>query len=55
MDEILVVFCENLSEIILSFVVDGSKFTFFMGQNLNSKIVIILGQREYVCFSFLFF
>ena len=44
----LVVFGENLPEIILSFVVGGSKFVFFVGQNLNSRITFILGRREYV-------
>ena len=39
---------ENLLEIILSFVVCGSKFTFFVGQNLNSRITIILAWRKYV-------
>ena len=44
----LVVFCENLLEIILSFVVGGSKFAFFVGQNLNSRIIFILRRREYI-------
>jgi len=44
----LVVFCENLLEIILSFVVGGSKFVFFVGQNLNSRIIFILRWREYI-------
>jgi len=47
-DKMLVVFCEYLPEIILSFVVSGSKFTFFVGQNLNSRITFILGRKEYV-------
>ena len=42
----LVVFCENLSEIILSFVVGKSKFVFFVGQNLNSRITFILERRQ---------
>jgi len=46
---VLVVFSENLPEIGLSFVVGGSKLTFFVGQILNSKIVFILGRREYDC------
>ena len=45
----LVVFYENFLEIGLSFVVGGSKLTFFVGQILNSKIVFILGRREYDC------
>ena len=46
MDEVLVVFCENVPEIILSFMVGGSKLVFFVGQILNSKIAFILGQRK---------
>ena len=46
MIEVLVVFCENLPEISLSFVIGGSKLTFFVGQILNSRIVFILGWRE---------
>ena len=42
----LVVFCENFSKIILSYVVGESKFAFFMEQNLNSRITFILGRRE---------
>ena len=48
MNEVLVVFCENLPETSLSFVVDGSKLTFFAGQILNSGIVFILGRMEYL-------
>ena len=44
----LVVFCENLLETGLSFVVGGSKLIFFVGQILNSRIVFILGRRVYV-------
>ena len=43
----LVVFYENFLEIGLSFVVGGSKLTFFVGQILNSRIVFILGRSEY--------
>ena len=43
----LVVFCENLLETGLSFVIGGSKLIFFAGQILNSKIAFILGRREY--------
>jgi len=42
----LVVFCENLPKIILSFVVGKSKFVFFVGQNLNSRITFILERRQ---------
>ena len=42
----LVVFYENFLEIGLSFVVGGSKLTFFVGQFLNSRIAFILGRRE---------
>ena len=48
MNEVLVVFCENLLETGLSFVIGGSKLIFFVGQILNSKIVFILGRREYI-------
>ena len=47
MDEILVVFCENLLEIMLSFVIGMSKVAFFVEQILNSIVVFILGQMEY--------
>jgi len=47
-NEVLVVFCENLPETALSFVVGGSKLTFFVGQILNSRIAFILGRREYM-------
>ena len=43
----LVVFCENFLKIILSFGVGGSKFAFFVGQNLNFRIIFILERREY--------
>ena len=46
MDEVLVVFFENVSEIILSFVVDKSKLLFFVRQILNSIIAIILECGE---------
>ena len=46
MNEVLVVFFENLLETGLSFVVDGSKLIFFTGQILNSRIVFILERRE---------
>ena len=44
----LVVFCGNLLEIGLFFVVDRSKLTLFVGQNLNSRITFILERREYI-------
>ena len=44
----LVVFCENLPEISLSFMVGGSKLIFFVGQILNYRILFILGRREYL-------
>ena len=43
----LVVFCENLSEIILFFVIGGLKFAFFVEQNLNTKTTLIPRRREY--------
>ena len=43
----LVVFYENLLEIILSFVIGELKFPFFVGQNLNFRIIFILERREY--------
>ena len=48
MNEVLVVFFENLLETGLSFVVDGSKLIFFAGQILNSRIIFILGRMEYL-------
>jgi len=47
-DEVLVVFCENLLEIILCFVVGRSKLPIFVGQILNSIVAIMLGQREWM-------
>ena len=47
MDEVLVVFYKNLSEIGLSFVVCESKLTFFVQQILNFRIAFILGGRKY--------
>ena len=47
MDEVLVVFYENIPKIVLSFVVGRSKLPFFVGQILNSIIAIILRPREY--------
>ena len=47
MNELLVVFCENLPDTDLSFVVGGSKLIFFVGQILNSRIVFFLGRRMY--------
>ena len=44
----LVVFCGNLLEIGLFFVVDRSKLTLFVGQILNSRIIFILERREYI-------
>ena len=49
MDEMLVVFCDNFLEIILSFVIGELKFPFFVDQNLNSIIIFILERREYTC------
>ena len=46
MNEVLVVFYGNFSETALSFVVGGSKLTFFVRQILNSRIAFIL-QREF--------
>ena len=43
----LVVFCKNISEIVLSFMAGGLKLAFFVGQILNSMIIFILRQREY--------
>jgi len=43
---VLVVFLGNLSKIILSFVVGGSKLAIFVGQILNSIDAIILERRE---------
>ena len=44
----LVVLCENLLEICLSYVLGESKLNFFVGQILNSRIAFILGRREYM-------
>jgi len=44
----LIVFCENLPKTGLSFVVGESKLIFFVGQILNSRIIFILGRREYL-------
>ena len=46
MNEVLVVFYENFLETALSFVVGGSKLTFFVRQILNSRIAFIL-QRVF--------
>ena len=51
MNHVLVVFCENLLETDLSFVVSGSKLIFFVGQILNSRISFILERREYITFT----
>ena len=49
MDDVLVVFCENLPEIAMSFVIDESKFAFFLWNIiLNSRIAFILERRVYV-------
>ena len=48
----LVVFYENLPETYLSLVVSESMLTFFVGQILNSRIVFILGRREYAELTF---
>ena len=48
----LIVFCENLLETGLSFMVGGSMLIFFVGQILNSRIVFILGRREYAELTF---
>ena len=48
----LVVFYENLPETYLSLVVSESMLTFFVGQILNSRIVFILGWREYAELTF---
>ena len=47
-EDVLVAFCENLSEVGLSFMVGGSKLIFFVGQILNSRMTFILGRREYL-------
>ena len=47
MDDVLVVFCKNLSKIILFFVVGGSKLVIFIEQILNSIVAINLGRKEY--------
>ena len=46
MNEVLVIFCENLPETGLSFVIGGSKLIFFVGQILNFRIAFILERRE---------
>ena len=48
----LVVFYENLPETYLSLVVSESMLIFFVGQILNSRIVFILGRREYAELTF---
>ena len=48
MNELLVVFYENLLKTCLSFVLDGSKLIFFMGYMVNSRIIFILRRREYI-------
>ena len=45
MDKMLVVFYKNILEIAFSFVV-GREISIFVGQILNSIIIIILGRRE---------
>jgi len=46
---VLVVLCENLLEICLSYVLGGSKLKNFVRQILNYRIAFILRRREYVC------
>ena len=41
-------FFKNISKIILSFVVDVPKLSFFVGQILKSIIAFILERKEYV-------
>ena len=45
--KVLVVFCKNLSGIVLFFVIGMSKLAIFVGQILNYIIEIVLGRREY--------
>ena len=45
---ILIVFRKNILEITLTFVVGGSKLTFFVKQILNFVVAFILERREYM-------
>jgi len=44
---VLVDFCKNIPEIVLSFMIDGLKLAFFVGQILNSIVAFILRPRKY--------
>jgi len=44
---VLVDFCKNIPEIVLSFMIDGLKLAFFGGQILNSIVAFILRPRKY--------